>query len=894
MGLGRFFRRTHWDGERLQEIESYIQIEADENIARGLSYNDALAAARRKFGNSTLVREDIYTMNTIAFLETLARDVRYGLRMLRHNPMFTAVALLTLAIGIGANTAVFSVVNSVLLKPLNYSKPDELVALRQLAPGAAGLASVADGLLLSPSMYFTYAEHNRSFRSIGIWSADTANVTGLAEPEQVRIIGVTDGVLQTLGVQPAVGRWLSQADQLPDGPKSVMLSYGYWRRRFGGQRSAIGRIVRVDSVPWQIVGVMPNSFRIVDTDADLIIPLAFDRSKLNLAHFGFNGIARLKPGISIAQANADVTRMLAIWMDSWTNGPGTNPHFYETWRITPAIRPLKQEVVGNVGNVLWVVTATIGLVMLIACANVTNLFLVRAEARQQELAVRAALGAGWGRIVRELLTESVLLGLLGGALAVGLAYGSLRLLVAIGPANLPRLAEVSLDAWSLGFTLLLSLASSLMCGLSPAFKYAGPRISGTLRSSGRTSSMSRERHRTRNALVVGQVAIALVLLVCAGLMIRTFQALRTVEPGFTDARHIQTMRISIPDTLIADPQRVTRTQEEITDKLAAVPGVTSVGFGIEMPMEGFGSNWDTMHAENKGASGDDAPLRFFKFVSPGFFSAAGTRLLAGHDFTWEDLYGPRPVLIVSENLAREWWGTPIAAIGKRIRQFSDTPWREVIGVVQDVRENGVDEKPPTIVYWPALIGGYYGHKLDPTRAVTFVLRSQRAGAQSFVRHMQQAVWSVEPDLPVASIRTMQVIYDQSLSRTSFALVILGITGAMALVLGLIGIYGVISYAVSQRRREIGIRLALGAPQRELKTMFVRSGLILTGVGTGIGLIAAVGLTRLMKSLLFGISPLDPLTYAAVPVVLAAAAVLASYIPARRAAAVDAVEALKAE
>ncbi len=419
-------------------------------------------------------------------------------------------------------------------------------------------------------------------------------------------------------------------------------------------------------------------------------------------------------------------------------------------------------------------------------------------------------------------------------------------------------------------------------------------ISVTLRSSGRTSSTSRERHRTRNALVVAQVAIALVLLVSAGLMIRTFQALRTVEPGFRDATHIQTMRISIPDTLITDPERVTRTEEEITDKLRAVPGVNLVGFGNEMPMEGFGSNWDTMHAENKGASGDDAPLRFFKFVSPNFFRAAGTRLLAGRDLTWEDLYGRRPVLIVSENLAREWWGAPIAAIGKRIRQFSDTPWREVIGVVQDVRENGVNEKAPTIVYWPALIGGYYGHKIDPTRTVTFVLRSHRAGTQSFVQQIQQAVWSVEPDLPVASIRTMQAIYDQSLSRTSFALVILGITGAMALVLGVIGIYGVISYAVSQRRREIGIRLALGAPQRELKTMFVRSGLILSGIGTGIGLIAAVGLTRLMKSLLFGIGPLDPLTYAAVPVVMVAAAALASYLPARRAAAVDPVEALRAE
>ncbi len=327
MALGRFFRRTHWDRERVQEIESYIQIETDENVARGMSYADGLAAARRKFGNRTLIREEIYTMNTIAFLGTLARDVRYAFRTLRHNPMFTAVALLTLAIGIGANTAVFSVVNSVLLKPSNYPKPDELVALRQLAPGAAGLASFADGLLLSPSMYFTYAGHNRSFQSIGVWAPDTANVTGLSEPEQVRIIGVTDGVLQTLDVQPAVGRWLSPADQLPNGPKSLMLSYGYWQGRFGGQRSAIGRIIRVDSLSWQIVGVMPKNFRIADTAFDLIIPFAFDRSKLILANFGFNGVARLKPGITIAQANADLARMLPIWMDSWVKRARHQPAF---------------------------------------------------------------------------------------------------------------------------------------------------------------------------------------------------------------------------------------------------------------------------------------------------------------------------------------------------------------------------------------------------------------------------------------------------------------------------------------------------------------------------------------------------------------------------------------
>jgi putative ABC transport system permease protein len=895
MGLGRFFRRAKWDRERLEEIESYLKIETDENIACGMQPAEARAAARRKLGNSTLIREEIYRMNTIALLDAVFREVRHALRALRHNPIFTVVALLTLAIGIGANTAVFSVVNSVLLKPLHYPKPEELVALRQIAPGAAGLANFSDGLRLSPSMYFTYAEQNRMFQSLGVWDIDTANVTGAAEPEQARTVEVSDGVLQAFAVSPAVGRWFLPADQIPRGPETVMLSYGYWQRRFGGDRSVIGRNIMVDSRPREIVGVMPQGFQFVNTEFDLIVPLAFDRGKLILAGFGFQGIARLKPGVTIAQANADVARMIPIWMDSWSNGPGTNPRVYETWRITPTIRPLKQEVVGNIADVLWVVMATIGLVMLIACANVTNLLLVRAEARQQELALRAALGAGWGRIVRSLVVESVMLGLMGGVVGMGLAYGGLQLLVAIGPANLPRLGEISIDLPTLGFTLVLSSLSGLVLGLIPALKYAAPGIAVALHSAGRTASVSRQRHRARSLLVVAQVAIAVVLLVSAGLMIRTFQALRTVEPGFTEEKHLQTMRISIPPSLVARPERVTRIQNDIVDKLAAIPGVSSVGFASEMPMEGIDSDWDTIHAESKTYSdGEIPPLRFFKRVSPGFFHTAGTRIVAGRDLTWTEVYGYRPVALVSENLARELWGTPSAALGKRFREFPGTPWREVIGVIQDVRENGVHKNAPKIVYWPSMVDNLFGGSQDAIRTVTFVIRSDRTGTESFLDQIRQAVWSVNSSLPLASVRTMRDIYDESLARTSFTLVMLAIAGAMALVLGIIGIYGVISYAVSQRRREIGIRSALGASQQELRRMFVRHGLVLAGIGVAIGLAAAVGLMQLMKSLLFEISPLDPLTYSAVPVVLAAAAVLASYLPARRAAAVDPVEALKAQ
>jgi predicted permease len=903
MGWERYFRRAKWDRERLQEIESYVQIETDDNIARGMPPDEARAAARRKLGNSMLIREEIYTMNTIAWADTIARDVRYGLRALRHNPVFTAVALLTIAIGIGANTAVFSVVNSVLLRPLRYPQAEQLVALRQVAPGAAGLASFVDGLHLSPSMYFTYAEHNTTFQSLGVWTTGTANVTGLAEPEQVRTVYISDGLLRALDVPPAAGRWFLAGDYVPRGDPdvfgsgyagTVMLGYGYWQRRFGGDRSVIGRNITVDSRTLEVVGVMPRKFRIVNADFDVIVPLAFYRNKLILAGFGFQGIGRLKPGVTIAQANADLARLLPVWMDSWSNGPGSNGHIYETWRITPTLRPLKQEVVGNVSDVLWVVTGTIGLVMLIACANVTNLLLVRAEARQQELAVRAALGAGWGRIVRELLLESVLLGLLGGALGVLIGNAGLGLLAAIGPANLPRLDEIALDGRTIVFTVILSLLSGLVFGLIPALKYAGARIPVALRNAGRTACVSRERHRARNLLVVAQVAMALVLLVSAGLMIRTFQALRTVDPGFSQAERLQTIRVSIPASLVPDPKRVLRIQNDIVDKLAAIPRVDSAAFASEMPMQGFDPAWDNIFIEGRTYDRNEIPpLRFFKYVSPGVFKTVGTRMIAGRELTWAEVYGLRQVVMVSENLSRELWGSPAAAIGKRIRQYPLLPWREVIGVVQDVQENGVQEHAPEIVYWPSMMDYMFGPApVNTVREMTFVIRSERAGTASFLKQVQEAVWSVNSNLPVAGVRTMQDIYTQSFARTSFTLVMLGIAGAMALVLGIIGIYGVIAYAVSQRTREIGIRLALGAQPGELRTMFVRYGLTLAAIGVAFGLGAAVGLARLMKSLLFGISPLDPLTYAVVPVVLVAAAVLASYLPARRAAAVDPVEALK--
>ena len=894
--LKQLFSRRRMYRELSEEIQAHLDEKVEELVAEGMPREEAKRAARRQFGNVPLIEEKSRDVWAWPSVEDLFADVRFGLRALSHSRVFTAVALLTIAIGIAANAAVFSVVNSVLLKPLNYPNAEQLVALHQVAPGAEGLADFENGLLLSPSMYVTYSDHNQTFQSLGVWITGTANVTGMAEPEQVRTVAVSDGVFQTLGVPPAVGRWFSQIDQEPNGPGRVMLSYGYWQRRFGGDRTVIGRNIVVDSQSREIVGVMPQGFRFVDSDFDLTTPLAFNRGKLILAGFGFHGIARLKPGATIAEANADLARMLPIWMDSWSNGPGSNPHIYETWKITPMIQSLKEQVIGNIGELLWVVMGTIGVVMLIACANVTNLWLVRVEARQQELAVRTALGAGRARIVRGLLVESVMLGIMGGLVGVGLAYAGVRFLVAVGPSNLPRLNEISIDGRTLAFTFVLSVLAGLLFGLIPALKYAAPRTASALQSAGRTISVSRERHRARNLLVIGQVAMALVLLMCAGLMIRTFGALRKVDPGFADPEHLQIMRISIPGSLIAGSELVMRTQNAILDKLAAINGVKSAGFISEMPMEGFDSDWDQIYAEDR-VYADNAipPLRLYKHISPGLLQAAGTKLVAGREMTWSEVYGLQPVVMVSENLAREMWGTPAAAIGKRLREYPKMPWHEVVGVIQDVRENGLQEKAPETVYWPALLENAFGPgPAEATRTATFAIRSDRAGTESFLNEIHTAVWSVNSNLPLASVRTMQEVYNKSVARTSFTVVMLGIAGTMALTLGIIGIYGVMSYTVSQRNREIGIRLALGAQGGDVLQMVLRQGTKLALLGVAIGVGAAFGLTRLMTNLLYGVSAHDPLTFVAVAALLILVAVLACYIPARRATLVDPIIALRYE
>jgi predicted permease len=799
--------------------------------------------------------------------------------------MFTAITALTLALGIGANSAIFSVIDGILLRPLPYQHPDELVDLTHTAPGVN--LREAD---LAPFLYFTYREQGRSFQSLGLYHWSFRTITGLTEPESQQGLDVTAEVLPMLGVQPELGRWFSAKDDSPGSPQTMVLMQGWWQARFGGDRSVIGRLIIVDGIARDVIGVMPANFRFLDRDAAFLLPLQFDRNKAFLGQFNYPGIARLKPGVTIEQASADIARMIPIALHSFPPQTGLTVKEFEDTRLGPKLQYLKHLLIGDIAKTLWVLMGTIGIVLLIACANVANLLLVRAEGRQQELAIRAALGAGWRDIARELLMESIALGLLGGVLGLGLAYGAVRVLITMAPAHLPRLNDISIDPAVMLFTLAIALLTGILFGAIPVIKYACPRIANALRAAGRTSSQSRERHRARSVLVVVQVALALVLLVGSGLMIRTFQALRRVDPGF-DPRGALTLRIAIPASQVKDPTAVIHLEQAILDKVRAIPGVTSVGITSVIPSESSGS--DLVYARDKSYQ-SAPPLRWLKFVSPGLLGAMGNRLIAGREFNWNDTYERRPVAMVSENLARELWQKPQLAIGKQIRENPSGTWREVIGVVNDEREDGVQVKAPAIAYYPLLMSDFQGNAVAVRHAAWYIVRSQRAGSPSLLADVQQAVWSLNPTLPLATVRTLQEIYGKSLARTSFTLVMLAIAGAMALLIGVVGIYGVISYAVSQRRREIGIRLALGAPQRDLTRMFIVHGLALALIGVACGLAGAVVLTRVLGSLLFDVSPLDPLTYAAVSLGLLTAAMMASYIPALRTMGVDPVEALRAE
>jgi putative ABC transport system permease protein len=888
------------EDEIVDELSQHLEDRWRELVAGGTPEDDATRLALTEFREGNLLAQYMATLQqaqvpaaitpgapTERGLRGVSQDVRYAMRMLRRQPAFSLTAILTLALGIGATTAMFSVVNGVVIKPLPYPDSEKVVTV--------GVSAVFGternrGFPLAPRMFASYAENGRSFQAFGLFNTIEATVTGLGSPEHTNVLQVTRGVLTALGVQPVLGRWFSADDDRPGAPDTVILSHGYWQRRFGGDPDIIGRAITIASRSSEVIGVMPAGFSLRGASAALIVPFRFDPDQPP-AGFCCMGVARLEPGATLAQANADVARMVDVWK-RLENRPQL-----DDLKLGPAVRPLKDDVVGDdVRRVLWVLLGTIGIVLLIACANVANLLLVRAQGRGQELAVRTALGAGWRHVARLLMVESLTLGLLGGLMGLALAYSGLRALVAMAPENLPRLNEITIDTSVLAVTAVISIASGFMFGLIPLARIVRSKSASSLvelvRGGGRSASAGRSQHRVQNALVVVQVALALVLLISSGLMIRTFQNVRNVQPGFTDPATVQSVRVLVPAVDVPEPERVIRVQQDILERLTAISGVTSAAFIDQVPMEEFGqSAIVAAEGQDYGPNGLP-PIRTIKLMSPGALGTLGTPLLAGRDFTWEELHNQRNVAMVSESFARAEWSTVEGALGKRVRVGTSQTWQEVIAVVTDVYDDGADRPAPHIVYWPARVHDYVAGTLLP-RSVNFAMRSERAGTEAFVREIRQAVAEVMPGLPVFQIRTLREVYDLSMAGTAFSLVLLGIAGAMALLLGIVGLYGVLAYAVMHRQREVGIRLALGARPGAVTGMFMYRGLVLSGIGIAIGVVAAAGITRWMSALLFGVTPVDAATFVAAASVLVIAALAASYIPARRAAAVDPVHTLTA-
>ncbi|HUF78211.1 MAG TPA: ABC transporter permease, partial [Thermoanaerobaculia bacterium] len=726
-------------------------------------------------------------------MDILARQLRYVLRSLGRSPAFTVTAVLTLALGIGAATAVFSVVHGVLLKPLAFADPERLVGVWHEAPGMGW-----DEVNQSPALYFTYRDHSETFAESGMWDNTLVTVTAMGEPEELPAMMVTDGTLPLLGVRPLLGRLFTAEDDSPGTAETVLLSHGFWQRRFGGDPGAVGQVLTIDGRSREIVGVLPGDLQFLDYDPDLYLPFRFDRSEIWFGNFSYQGVARLRDGVSLEQASADVARMIPLALESFPLPPGFTRQMAEEARLGPRLRALKKDVVGDVGRALWILLGTVAIVLLVACANVANLLLVRAEGRQQQLAVRTALGAGRARLGRELLVESLVLGIAGGAAGLGLAAAAIRLLRALEPRGLPRLDEIALDPTVLLVTLGLSLLAPVAFGSLPVARLKLADLVAALKEEGRGGTAGARSRQARDVLVAAQIALALVLMIGSGLMVRSFLALQRVDPGFEAPEEVLTLRAPVPTAEAEDPAEVALVHERILAELARLPGVSSAGMSSSVTMDRWDSNDPIFVQDFPPPEGQIPPLRRFKWISPGYFETMGNPLVAGRGIAWADIRERRHVVVVSRNFALEFWKDPGEALGRRIRMTPAAPWFEIVGVVGDVRDDGVDREATAVVYWPMAAADFWGEELFVPRSMAYVVRSPRVGSESLLEEVRAAVWAVNPRLPLAQVRTLDEILARSMARTSFTLVMLGIAAATALLLGGVGIYGVTAYSVAQR------------------------------------------------------------------------------------------------
>ena len=886
-----FSRRRRYD-----ELSETIREHLDEKIAdlmdRGMTREEAERTARREFGNMTLIEQRSREVWQWPALESLWAHTKYALRRLRRAPLFTVIALITLAIAVGANTVIFSVVNGVLLKPLSYPNPDRLIAVDHSSQ-QAGFKKMG----ISRSFYFVYREQNTTLVDIGAYNNDELDVTGAGAPEHVRVIYVTDGTLPILGVSPLRGRLFTRHDDSPGATQTVVLTYPYWQLRFGGASSVIGSSITVDGIPREIIGVLPQRFHFLDQkDPSLILPMQWDRATTTLGNFNASAIARLKPGVSVQQATTNLERLLLVANRTFPPPAGVSPNIFQAMYLMPSLIPLKEKLVGNVQNALWILLASTILVLLVACANIANLLLVRVEGRHHEFAIRYAIGASRKGISADIFLESALLGLIGSLIGLLLALGTMRVIMELATTNIPRIRDISITPSVLLFTVAIAVIASVLIACVPILKSTGLHLISDLREGGRGVGEGRKRQGTRNALVILQVALSVILLICSGLMIRTFRAMMNASPGFTSPETVQTFGFYIPETQIphTSPELVIRMDEAITQKVASIPGVSSVSIGCCVPMDHNSYN-NPVFVQNRTYEGSEIPpSRRFNFVAPGFFSTLGTQLLAGRDFTWIDIYEKRPVVVVSKSFASDYWHRPQDALGQRIRVANTDTWRDIIGVSEDAHYDGVEKPAPSMVYWPLMMDNFQGQKERLQRSTVFVLRSQLAGTQSLMKAIEQQVSMVNSNVPLANSETLGDLYTQSMARTTFTLVVLCVSGGIALLLGTIGIYGVIAYSVSQRTREIGIRMALGAQRGAVVGAFVRQGMWLTVVGIAIGLVIAFATMRFMSALLYGVSAHDPMTYITITCAVVIAALLACYLGSHRVVEVDPALALRSQ
>jgi putative ABC transport system permease protein len=811
-------------------------------------------------------------------MDTLLHDIRYGLRTMRKTPGFTAVAVIALALGIGANTAIFSVVNALLLKPLPYKDAQRLVMIWHTYPQLK-----LDQAAVSAPSYIEYRDMTSSFEEVATATEWKVNLTGIGEPERLQGARVSYNLFSTLGVQPVAGRsFLSEEDQ-PGKNRVVVLSYGLWQRRFGGDPALVGQTITLDGGSYDVVGIMPKGF-VFMIEVDLFTPVAFTSEDLAAANHGFEYlicVARTKPGVSFGQASAEMNSV----------ADQLRPQFYgPNWGIT--VVPLREQLVGSFRTALFILLGAVGCVLLIACANVANLLLARASARHKEIAVRTALGATRSRIVRQLLTESVLLAALGGALGLLLAFVGIRLLVLGVPEDITGFIvgwkDISISTPVLGFTFAVSMLTGIVFGLVPALHASKPDLNESLKEGGRGGTEGRGRSLVRSLLVVAEVAIAMVLLVGAGLLIRSFLRLQQVSPGFNPA-NVLTMQLSLPRSKYAEKPQVASFFEQLVQRVSALPGIQSAAVGNNLPMSNEG--WNASFAVENLQLGPDEPGPHGDphMITPNYFEAMGIPLLRGRYFTDADSKDSLPVAIIDQTLAEQYWPDQ-DPIGKRIAAFFDGPrgqrhWREIVGVVGHVKQYGLDGKSKVQYYFP--------QTQSPQNDMFLIIRTA-SDPRGMVAAIRGTLDSIDKDQPIYKVTPYEQMVSNSTSQKRFSMFLLGVFAALALLLAAVGIYGVMSYAVTQRTHEVGIRMALGAQQSDVLALVVKQGMLMTLIGVGIGLVGAFVATQIMTSLLFGVGTHDPLTFAGISLLLGSVALIASFIPARRATKVDPMIALRYE